>query len=210
LIDLATKSGFDCYSSATLDIFDGFSKYINGDKPNAIANYVNSFEKVIQLQQSGLRKILNLDFDQILEADLLMKMDIATMANSLEGRSPLLGKELLEYVPTLSDDLKVRGTTTKYLLRELAKKYLPAAIIDQPKRGFEIPLKDWVDGQLHTIISDYIHSPNAYCRNFVKGDFIDLLMAKRINVAPEKRAKMIWTLFAMEVWYQKCYRWNNQ
>jgi asparagine synthase (glutamine-hydrolysing) len=103
----------------------------------------------------------------------------------------------------------VRGTTTKYLLRELGKKYLPAPIIDQPKRGFEIPLKDWVDGQLKTIISDYILSPNAYCRNYVKGEFIDSLMSKRINVAPEKRAKMIWSLFAMEVWYQKCYRWNS-
>ena len=209
LIDLATKSGFDCYSSATLDIFDGYSKNINGDRATAIAKYVDSFERVDRSNESGLRKILNLDFDHILEADLLIKMDIATMANSLEGRSPLLGKELLEFVPSLSDDLKVRGTTTKYLLRELGKKYLPAPIIDQPKRGFEIPLKDWVDGQLKTIISDYILSPNAYCRNYVKGEFIDSLMSKRINVAPEKRAKMIWSLFAMEVWYQKCYRWNS-
>ena len=146
---------------------------------------------------------MNLDFDNLLAGDLLVKMDIATMAHSLEGRSPLLSKEILEYVPTLPDEYKIRGKQTKFLLRKLSKKYLPPELINQPKRGFEIPLKDWIDGLLNQMIQDYILPANAYCRNYVQPSFIDALWNRKINVSDEKRAKMIWTLFALEVWYRK-------
>ena len=148
---------------------------------------------------------MNLDFDNILACNLLVKMDIATMAHSLEGRSPLLSRDLLEYVPTLPDNYKIRGSQTKYLLRKLAEKYLPAELINQPKRGFEIPLKKWVDGELKPLIGDYLFSSNAYNKNFVQQTFINDLWNRKINTGDEKRAKMIWTLFALEVWYRKCY-----
>ena len=151
---------------------------------------------------------MNLDFDNILAGDLLVKMDIATMAHSLEGRSPLLCKELLEYVPSISDSFKIKGSQTKYILRQLAAKYLPAELINQPKRGFEIPLKKWIDGELKAVIADYILAPDAYCRNFVQPSFINNLWNRKINTGDEKRAKMIWTLFAMEVWYKKCFLQN--
>jgi len=149
---------------------------------------------------------MNLDFDNILAGDLLVKMDIATMAHSLEGRSPLLSKNILEYLPTLPDQYKIKGTRTKYLLRELAKKYLPEPLIDQPKRGFEIPLKHWIDQELKQIIGDYILPRNSYARNFVTGSFITDLWDRKLKVEEEKRAKMIWTLFALEVWYKKCHQ----
>ncbi len=76
---------------------------------------------------------MNLDFDTVLFDDFLVKMDIATMANSQEGRSPFLSKEILEYVPSLPDSYKIKGKTTKYLLRKLAMQYLPAELINQPK-----------------------------------------------------------------------------
>ena len=147
-----------------------------------------------------------LDFECILPSVLLVKMDIATMAHSLEGRSPLLSKELLEYVPTLKDSLKINGTQTKYLLRKLASRYLPAKIIHQPKRGFEVPLKSWVNGQLKDIIYDYLQSSNALYPEFVKRDFVNKLMADHNKFPPESRAKMLWLLFTLEVWYKKVYK----
>jgi asparagine synthase (glutamine-hydrolysing) len=135
-------------------------------------------------------------------------MDIATMAHSLEGRSPLLSKELLEYIPTLPDGYKIRGQQTKVILRKLAERYLPAELINQPKRGFEIPLKKWIDGEMKEMIASYILSPNAYCRNFVQASFPNDLWNRNIKTGDEKRAKMIWTLFALEVWYKKCYLKN--
>ena len=85
------------------------------------------------------------------------------------------------------------------------KNTLPAELIHQPKRGFEIPLKKWIDGELKDLIASYILDRTAYCRNFVEGSFIDNLWQRKIKAGDEKRAKMIWTLFALEVWYKKCY-----
>jgi len=208
LADLARKSGLHTYLSATIDSFEGMEKYLIADE-DILTEVNHDFEKISKANLSGLQKLMNLDFDNILAGNLLVKMDIATMAHSLEGRSPLLSKELLEYVPGLQDSLKIKGSTTKFLLRKLAEKYLPAELIKQPKRGFEIPLKKWIDGELKDLIASYILESNAYCRNFVEPFFIDKIWQREIKVGDEKRAKIIWTLFALEVWYKKCYLKNG-
>jgi asparagine synthase (glutamine-hydrolysing) len=207
LTDMARKKGLDTYLSSTIDSFEEYEKYLAG-KEDVLQAIQKDFNAINESPLSGLQKIMNLDFDNILAGNLLVKMDIATMAHSLEGRSPLLGKELLEYVPSLPDQYKIRGRQTKYLLRMLAEKYLPEALIHQPKRGFEIPLKKWVDGQLNQMIKDYIMPAGAYCRNFVDPGFIDRVWNRKIKVGDEKRAKMIWTLFALEVWHKKVYEKN--
>jgi len=134
-----------------------------------------------------------------LPSDLLKKMDIATMAHSLEGRSPFLSKYMLELAPTLNDNFKVKGLNTKVILRELGKKYLPEALINQPKRGFEVPLKQWVDGELRSNIFDSL-SGNCYSKTFFPKSFIDRLIEKKIDTSDEKRAKMLWSLFCLEMW----------
>ncbi len=205
LIDLTGKNRLDVYLSSTIDSFEGYEKYILSD-----ASYLNQvqedFEQVNHSSLSGLQKIMNLDFDNILAGNLLVKMDIATMAHSLEGRSPLLCKELLEYVPTIRDNYKIKGTQTKYILRMLAEKYLPAELIHQPKRGFEIPLKKWIDGQLKEIMHDYLFASDDHSGQYVDKKFIEGLWNRKIKAGDEKRAKMLWTLFALEVWYKKVYK----
>lgn len=204
LVDFSRKRGIHTYFSSTLDVFEGMEEYVGG-KESVLKPIIDDFDRVNRSKLSGLQKMLNLDFDHLLFANLLVKMDIATMAHSLEGRSPLLSKDLLEYVPSLSDKFKINGQSTKYLLRKLAEKYLPPELINQPKRGFEIPLKKWIDTELKEIVADNILSPNAYCRSYVKSHFIEKLWDRKIKVGDEKRAKMIWTLFALEIWYKKCY-----
>jgi asparagine synthase (glutamine-hydrolysing) len=204
LADFAKKGGIHTYFSSCLDVFEGFEENLIGDD-SVLASIQNDFSRITNSKLTGLQKILNLDFDHILASNLLVKMDIATMAHSLEGRSPLLSKDILEYVPSLPDKYKVNGGQTKFLLRKLAEKYLPAELINQPKRGFEIPLKKWIDGELRDMIASYILSPNAYSRNFVKPGFTEKLWERKIKTGDEKRAKMIWTLFALDVWHQKCH-----
>ena len=204
LTDLARKNNLPVYLSSTIDSFEGLEKFLVNDK-SYLDLVETDFESMNQSSLSGLQKMMNLDFDNILPGDLLVKMDIATMAHSLEGRSPLLCKDLLEYVPSLPDNYKIKGSQTKYILRKLAEKYLPAELINQPKRGFEIPLKKWIDNELKDMIASYILSPNAYCKNFVQPGFMENLWNRKIKTGDEKRAKMLWTLFALEVWYKKCY-----
>jgi len=205
LVDFARKGGLDTYMSSTLDVFAGYEHQLLGNKSEILKYTRESFERINNSTLSGAQKMLNMDFDHILASNLLVKMDIATMTHSLEGRSPLLCKDLLEYVPSLKDEYKIKGKQTKYILRKLAEKYLPEELINQPKRGFEIPLKKWVDGELNELIASYLLSPNAYSKNFVQPGFINSLWERKIKTGDEKRAKMIWTLFALEVWHKKCY-----
>lgn len=205
LTDFARKHSLATYLSATIDSFDGYEKYLLGNI-SALQKVKIDFDQINHSRLSGLQKIMNLDFDNILAGDLLVKMDIATMAHSLEGRSPLLCKELLEYIPRLPDSYKIKGGQTKFLLRKLAEKYLPSELINQPKRGFEIPLKKWVDNELKDLIASYILSKDAYSRHFVKPSFIDDLWHRKISIGDEKRAKIIWTMFALEVWYKRTVR----
>lgn len=203
LSDLARKDSLDVYLAATVDSFEGYENYLQGRQ--SLEEVEASFRNINSAHLSGLQKLMCLDFDNILAGDLLVKMDIATMAHSLEGRSPLLAKELLEYIPTLPDSFKIQKGQTKVLLRKLAERYLPAELIHQPKRGFEIPLKKWVDNELKPVIADYILPSNAYCKNYIDPKFLDNVWHRRVNVGDEKRAKMIWTAFTLEVWYKTCF-----
>ena len=205
LASLASKSSLEIYLSAGLDIIEDYESNIIQPPIDYLAQMRTDFNVITSSPMSGLKKIMNLDFDTNLFSDLLVKMDIATMANSLEGRSPFMSKELLEYTPGMNDSFKIHGSTTKYLLRTLAKQYLPETLINQPKRGFEIPLKHWVNNELKDMIHDYISSPSAFNRNIVEYDFTEKLLNNSINVPAEKRAKILWTIFCMEVWYNKVY-----
>ncbi len=203
---LGSRTGFDTYLAATTDIFEGYEKDALMQAWTPGDSLSSEFEKVFQSELTGLQKLMLLDFNNILPSLLLVKMDIATMAHSLEGRSPLLSKMLLEYIPTLSDQLKINGTTTKHLLRKLAARYLPEQLITQPKRGFEPPLKHWIEHELHDMIGDYLTSGSALYPVFIRREFARNLFDKKMNVSPEKRAKMLWMIFSLEVWHRKVYK----
>ena len=201
LIDLAGKTGFEVYLSSTSNIFEGFEEQFL--KNTMLEKIKADFEKKMAIASSfsALDKMMYLDFEITLFSDLLVKMDIATMANSQEGRSPFLCKELLEYAPTIKDQYKIKGLQTKFLLRKLAEKYLPTSLVNQPKRGFEIPLKNWVDNELKEIIFDQLTS-NSYASNYLNARFIEQLKTNNVAVSQEVRAKMLWTLFSLEVWHK--------
>lgn len=200
LIDFASKNGLDRYLSSTTDVFENYLDDFSA--PASVDSISSLLADIGALPISSLQRVQLADFLLILPGDLLVKMDIATMANSLEGRSPFLSKELLELAPGLPDHFKIRGTTTKYLLRQLALRHLPAQLVNQPKRGFEVPLRKWVDGELKTIIYDYLSRPQLV-QTFIKPDFIQKLLSQPRLFPAEKRAKMLYSLFAAEVWYRK-------
>lgn len=204
LADLASQKETDVYFSATTDIFSGFYDHFIPTGTDVLKDLQEKLAVLKGSSLSGLQKLMMMDFNAILPDILLVKMDIATMASSLEGRSPFLAKEMLAYAPGLPDSYKIKGTTTKYLLRHLAVKYLPGELVNQPKRGFEVPLKQWVDKQLRDIIFTYLDTANSYADNFIDKQFIRRLLERKIKVSDEKRAKMLYTLFALNVWHTKC------
>ena len=118
------------------------------------------------------------------------------MSNSLEGRSQFLSKYFLEIAPRMKD--KINKTTTKYILRNLAKKYLPQEVVNAPKRGFEIPLINWVNGELEEIIREYLK--NGFYKNFLDEKEVQNIIDRKVKISEEKRAKILYLLFSLEVW----------
>jgi len=205
LLSMSSKKGIDFYLSATTDIFEDIYTFGKNDLIENLKEYIRNILNDKEL--TNLSKMLYLDFELILFSDLLVKMDIATMAHSLEGRSPFLSKYILEFAPKIDDNLKIKKLTTKYILRQLAKKYLANELINQPKRGFEVPLKDWVNKELKEFIFDYLQK-GCYSENFIKRNFIDDLLNKKISISEEKRAKMLWAMVCLEVWKNRIHKSN--
>ncbi|NLU33595.1 MAG: asparagine synthase (glutamine-hydrolyzing) [Wolinella succinogenes] len=199
LLAMSRKRGLDFYLSATIDSFEDAYAFSPNPHTQTLDQEITQILEDSSL--SSLSKMLYLDSQNLLLSDLLPKMDIATMAHSLEGRSPFLGKALLEVAPRIKDEYKIFGKSTKFILRELAKKYLPHTLLEQPKRGFEVPLRAWVEGELKELIFDSL-SKNCLSRELIKSRFVDALLNKPQDFAPEKRAKMLWSLFSLEVWYE--------
>ena len=191
------RTPLEYYLRSTVDIAEGL--YDLG--PNPILEAANHRLAAIfeDTALSPADRMMRADFDFLLPGDLLVKMDIATMSHALEGRSPFLSKGILELAPTLPPSSKIRGKRTKWILRELAKKHLPPALFSQPKRGFEVPLAHWIDHDLRSQIHDAL-GPGAYCRTFLPDRLIDGILTGKHPVPKEKRARFLWSLFALEVW----------
>ncbi len=149
-----------------------------------------------------LDRILHADLRTYLSEDLLVKMDRATMACSLEARSPLLDQRVIEFAARLPIERKIQGSTTKVLLRAIARRYLPAELIDRPKHGFGAPIADWFRGELGTVFQDTVLAADARSR-----DFMDVEVAGRLFAQHRSRrtstATDLWALLMFELWARR-------
>jgi asparagine synthase (glutamine-hydrolysing) len=145
--------------------------------------------------------MLDVDVQTYLPDDLLVKMDIATMASSLEARSPLLDHELMEFAASLPANCKVRGREKKVALRAALRGWIPDEIVDAPKRGFRLPLGDWFRCELHDYASDVLLDRQAVGRGYFREEYVrDLL--QRHNAGVQDHSQGIWSLLMFELWHQ--------
>jgi asparagine synthase (glutamine-hydrolysing) len=203
LLSMSSKNGLDQYLSSTTDIYEDIYKFGLNNEDQKIEKVISKIEG---RELSSLSKRLILDANLLLPKDLLKKMDIATMSNSLEARSPFLSKYILEWAPKLPDNQKINGLKTKYILRELCKNYSLNEVYNQPKKGFEVPLSSWVENDLKEVIYDSLLSQNAYSKNFINKSFILNLLNEPKSFSREKRSKILWNLFSLEIWHNKVIR----
>ncbi len=133
-----------------------------------------------------------------LPGDLLVKMDIATMATSLEGRSPLLDQNLIEFVTHLPTRLKLRGGESKVLLRRLMKGVLPERVINRPKMGFGVPVGRWMRGPMRTLVEDTLLAMPD--RSIVDRDFVHRLAREHLSGRVDHTARL-WSLLMLELWF---------
>src|SRR5262249_5118831 len=115
------------------------------------------------------------DLQGYLPLDILTKVDRMTMAHSIEARPPLLDHRLAEIAATVPAHLRLRGGTTKYLLRRAMRGILPDAIIDRPKQGFAVPLASWFRGDLSEFARDLLLSDTCRRRGFFNVPYLETL-----------------------------------
>jgi len=195
-----TVDGFDQTALHTLGMSNGGLPGIPDGGP------INNDDPLVRaaLAELGglgpLDSMLGFDFLTILPNDLLVKMDIATMAHSLEARSPMLDHELIELAATLPESLKLSGFSTKPLLRSLAAKYLPEEVCRAPKRGFEAPVTRWLKEELHDMVTDTILSQRGLIRELLDRTVVEGLLENRSGLDPARWSRRVWLLFMLGLW----------
>jgi len=137
-----------------------------------------------------------------LQNDLLVKMDIASMANSLETRSPLLDQQLMEFLAFLPSDLKVRNLGLKYIFKKSLKSFVPEKILKRPKKGFAVPVDEWFRGPLRDYLIDTILSPKALNRGYFKRDSINQIIETHVRGNADY-GQHLWGLLVLELWHRR-------
>ena len=142
------------------------------------------------------------DIMTYLPNDLLVKVDIATMAVSLEARSPFLDHRVIEFAASLPENFKLRGLKTKYLLKQVLKKLLPQENLDRRKMGFGVPIGHWFRGQLQPFLRETILSEKSLKRGLFKPASVKRLV--ELHASGERDfSHQLWTLLMLELWFQR-------
>jgi asparagine synthase (glutamine-hydrolysing) len=152
--------------------------------------------------RSALDVMLEVDINTYLPGDLLVKMDIATMAYSLEARSPFLDHELMEFAASIPAGMKVRGTEKKALLREALRGWIPDSVLDAPKRGFSVPMADWLRGELRQYAADTLLDRRAVDRGYFREPYVSKLLHDHAEGRADNSFQ-IWTLLMFELWHRE-------
>ena len=146
-----------------------------------------------------VNRLIDVDIRTYLPNALLVKMDITSMAHSLEVRSPLLDHTLMEFAASLPGSFKVADGTTKRVFRESLRPWLPSSILDRPKQGFGSPVSDWFRGSLSGMLRDVLLDPSATARGWFREDAVRALVDDHVSRRADHTTKL-WALLQLELW----------
>jgi len=197
----ADRSRADRYRAWVGVFSPELERELRGGSDDAAARSVATIESLFGAVRSldPVDAMLAVDTAFYLPTDLLVKMDIMTMANSLEGRSPFLDHHLVEFVASLPSDLKLRGGTSKYLLKRAFRETLPSSILRRGKRGFAVPIGRWFRAELRDFLRDHLLS-----RPFAEQGLFNPATVRRLvdehQSARADHSHHLWILLMFELW----------
>jgi len=151
---------------------------------------------------SPLSRFLYLNMKTYLLDDLLVKMDRMSMANSLEARSPFLDKDLIGYVASLPDTMKLRGWRTKYILKKAFSDILPMEVQTRGKMGFGVPLGAWFRTELRDYIHDALLSASSCVKEYLNQDRIREIIEEH-EAMKRDYGLPLWSILQLELWLRK-------
>jgi asparagine synthase (glutamine-hydrolysing) len=146
------------------------------------------------------------DIDKLisLEGDMLVKVDRTSMLASLESRAPFLNKELWNFTAQLPESYLINGWDKKYLLKEAFKEFFPKGFLDKSKKGFGVPVGDWLRGDLAKELRSYVEPGFLKAQNIFETEEIVALVQNHLS-GKEDNTFRVWTFFCFQKWYKKTY-----
>jgi asparagine synthase (glutamine-hydrolysing) len=196
----ARLSSFDAVYQHMLSLWSNPSELLLTPAASA---WASSPPQASALPAAALERMMKWDFLRYLPDDILVKVDRATMAVSLEGRMPLLDHRLVEFAWRLPEQLKVRDGQTKWLLRQVLYRYVPRQLIERPKMGFAVPIDSWLRSELREWAGDLLS------REALRGDGIfdaEVVQAHwQQHLSGERSwAAQLWTILMFQAWRRAC------
>jgi asparagine synthase (glutamine-hydrolysing) len=173
---------------------DAMRGYLSDSALDLLEPYLNEADSIV----SGANWS---DIHVYLPDDLMVKVDIATMAYSLESRSPLLDHLFLEWALTLPENVTIPGGTTKAIFKKAMEPYLPHDILYRPKMGFGCPVDHWLRAELKEMAYDLLLSPQASSRGIVGRSAVKTLLDEHCSGVNSHHTRL-WPLLIMELWFR--------
>ena len=196
LVLINCKTIEDIYILILKNYFDGKDILVES---NVDANLEKVILKYIEPQNSSVKNMMLIDQNFYLPNDILNKVDRASMFYSLETRVPFLNKDVIDFSNHLPLKFKIRGNNTKWILKELLKKYIPEKYVNRPKMGFSIPLNTWLRGPLKNWSSQNLQFDDD---NLVNQNYINLIMNNHYE-GKSDNSSILWNLIVWNLWKKK-------
>jgi asparagine synthase (glutamine-hydrolysing) len=194
------------YNFSTSQRYWNWASFIDESDKNQLLKKKNKIiiDNFIHFESVDLNEVLIQDQKFILPNDMLSKVDMMSMANSLEVRTPFLDHNLVNYVNTLPSDFKVNKNGRKQILIDTFKDRLPQSVYNRQKKGFEIPLQSWIGNNINEILFSELFS-ESYIKNqgLFDYDYISELRNNWSNPKLGDKIYLIWTLIIFQNWWNK-------
>jgi asparagine synthase (glutamine-hydrolysing) len=167
-------------------------------KADGLAPIDDALRKV-DWANGGLDEVIGVFLRTYLLDDILFKVDRASMYTSLEVRAPFMDVEVVELVNSLPDNMKIRGANGKWLLKKVMRGKLPDEIIDRPKKGFGIPLSQWLRHELRPLCEELLSADRIAREGYFNADYVEALKREHFTGRANHR-KLLWTLMVFQMW----------
>ncbi|MGE0132772.1 MAG: asparagine synthase (glutamine-hydrolyzing) [Blastocatellales bacterium] len=183
-----------------------FASQLNGQKNGQKNDQKNDWMKSLfggaQRLDSSLHPVdaaMAVDVMSYLPFDLLVKVDITSMANSLEARSPFLDHEVMEFAARLPVEIKFRGGRLKHLLKRAFADLLPPENVNRRKMGFGVPVGQWFHGPLRELLQDALLSPQSLKSGYFREEEVRRLVDQHLDRRAD-HSFQLWNLLMLEMW----------
>ncbi len=196
---LSSKASLAARYSSILSLTqpDEFSTFLNPNFQTKVAEIAN-LNQFTTGNLTSFDRMIRSDLSAYLPGDLLVKVDTATMANSLELRSPMLDVNVVEWGISLPRKYKVKGFETKHILKDVARSLVPASLIDRPKMGFGIPRAEWLRTGMKEMAIDTLTDTTAAQRDWFNQ--VEVKKVLGLHMAGQDKDNVIWPMLMLELW----------